>query len=264
MDFERPTVLGRTGLSVSRLGIRAANGVPARAIEKAYAERGVNTFYLGGFGKKPMEEALRGLCRRERERLVVVFQTFDRSGFFMKWAHERALKAIGSTYADILILGGVQREPYGDWVDRAARLKEEGKVRFLGLSSDKPYLLGEMVASTDSPFDVYLMPYNAVAPAVEEVVFPRLPRESPPGIITRTATAWGQLLQARRMPPGEEPPTAADCCRFALSSPNVDLCLMEPRNEREMEDGLSALKKGVLSREEMGRIRWVGGHVQGQ
>lgn len=264
MDFETPTALGRTGLSVSRLGIRAANGVPAQAIEKAYSDRGINTFYLGGSGKKPMGEALRGLCRRERERLVVIFQTFDRSGFFMKWIHERALKAIGSTYADILILGGVNREPYGDWVDRAVRLKEEGKVRFLGLSSDKPYLLGKMVASTDSPFDIFLMRYNAVAPAVEEVVFPNLPKGDPPGIITRTATAWGQLLQGRRMPPGEEPLTIADCCRFALSSPNVDLCLMEPRSEQEMADGLAALEGGSLSREEMGRVRWIGGHVQGQ
>ena len=264
MDFETPTGLGRTGLSVSRLGIRAAGGVPVRAIEKAYAERGINTFYLGGFGKKTMEEALRGLCRRERERLVVIFQTFDMSGFFMKWSHERALKAIGSSYADILILGWAHREPYGTWVEKAVRLKEEGKVRFLGLSCDKPFLLGEMVASRDSPFDVYLMRYNAVNPAAEENVFPNLPKGDPPGIITCTATAWGQLLQARRMPPGEEPLTAADCYRFALSSPAVDLCLMEPRNEQEMEDGLAALKEGGLSRGEMGRIRWIGGHVQGQ
>jgi hypothetical protein len=35
MTLKKPRVLGRTGLSVSRLGMAAGYGVPAAAVEKA-------------------------------------------------------------------------------------------------------------------------------------------------------------------------------------------------------------------------------------
>jgi len=264
VDFKTPAILGRTGLSVSRLGVGAAYGAPAFALEKAYAEHGINTFYWGALRKKGMEEALRNLCRTERERLVVVFQTFDRSGFLMKRMHEKGLRAIGSDYADILILGWANREPVGTWLDTAIRLKEEGKVRFLGMSSHMHTLMAKMIPDPESPFDVFMVRYNAVHPEAEDVVFPCMPSENPPGIMAFTATSWRQLLQARRMPPGEEPLSASDCYRFPLSNPHVDLCLMGPRNARELEEGLAALGKGPLSEEEMAHVRWVGGHVHGQ
>jgi len=264
MDFNTPVILGRTGLTVSRLGVGAAYGVPAFALEKAYAEHGINTFYWGVRRKKGMEEALRNLGRTERDRLVVVFQTFDRSGFLMKRMHEKGLRAIGSDYADILILGWANREPVGTWLDKAIKLKEEGKVRFLGVSSHMHTLLEKLVADPQSPFDVFMVRYNAVHPEAEDVVFPCLPSENPPGIMAYTATCWRQLLDTRRMPPGEKPLTAAACYRFSLSSPHVHQCLMGPRNGRELEEGLAALREGPLSREEMAHVRWVGGHVHGQ
>ena len=264
MDLREHTNLGRTGLSVSRLGVGAAYGVPAHALEKAHAEHGINTFYWGALRKPGMGGALRNLCRTRRDELVVIFQTFDRSGFLMRRMHEKGLRAIGTDYADILILGWVGREPAGPWLETAIRLKEEGKVRFLGLSSHRQLLLGEMVADRQSPFDVFMVRYNAVHPGAEQFVFPHLPGEKPPGIMAYTATCWGQLLQVRRMPPGEEPLSAADCYRFALSSPHVDLCMMGPRSAAELEEGLEALEKGTLSKEEMGWVRWIGGHVHGQ
>lgn len=264
MDFKSHTILGRTGTSVSRLGIGAAYGVPAYAIERAFADHGINTFYWGAVRKKGMEEALRNLCRKERDQLVVIFQSFDRSGFLLRRMHEKGLRAIGTDHADILLLGWANREPVGTWVEKAIRLKEEGKVRFLGVSSHRPLLLGEMVADPESPFDVFMVRYNAVHPGAEQFVFPNLPSEKPPGVMAYTATSWGQLLQAGRMPQGQEPLAAADCYRFVLSNPHVDLCMMGPRNARELEEGLIALEKGPLSEDEMGQVRWIGGHVHGQ
>ena len=45
MDFKSHTTLGRTGLSVSRLGI-GTYGAPADALERAFHEYGINYFYL--------------------------------------------------------------------------------------------------------------------------------------------------------------------------------------------------------------------------
>ena len=66
-----------------------------------------------------------------------------------------------------------------------------------------------------------------------------------------------------KMPPGEEPLSAADCYRFALSNPNVDLCMMGPASLQEMEEGIKAIEKGPLSDEEMKRARKIGRHIHG-
>ena len=80
-----------------------------------------------------------------------------------------------------------------------------------------------------SPFDVFMLRYNAVHRGAERDVFPQLPAQRPPGLIAYTATRWGHLLDAAKMPPGESPPPARDCYRFALSHPAVSRCCAGPR-----------------------------------
>ena len=70
-------------------------------------------------------------------------------------------------------------------------------------------------------------------------------------------------IDARRMPPGERPLTPAECYRFVLSNPAVDVCLSGPRSEREMEEGLRALADGPLGPDDMERARRIGDHVHG-
>ena len=52
--------------------------------------------------------------------------------------------------------------------------------------------------------------------------------------------------------------TAADCYRFALSSPYVNLCITGPANDEHMAHALTALDAGPLSGEEMERVRRIG------
>lgn len=261
MDFKTHTTLGRTGLSVSRLGIGAAYGAPALALEKAFHEHGVNAFYWGALRKAEMGNALRNLCRTDRDRIVVMFQTYDKSGFLMRRFHEKGLRNLGIDCADVLILGWANKEPQGRWLETALRLREEGKVRFLCVSGHKRHVLGNLAAQPNSPFDVYMVRYNAAHTGAEQDFFPLLPKEKPPGIMTFTATRWGQLMQPGKMPPGEEPLEAADCYRFALSNPHVDLCMSGPKTAEELEGGLKALDLGPLTEDEMVRVRLIGNYV---
>jgi aryl-alcohol dehydrogenase-like predicted oxidoreductase len=246
---------------VSRLGIGAAYGAPAWALEKAFHDHGVNAFYWGALRKAEMGSALRNLCQANRDRVVVMFQTYDRSGYLMRRFHEKGLRNLGIDHADILILGWANKEPMGRWLEAAMQLKEEGKVRFLCVSGHRRSLLGELAARPDSPFDAFMVRYNAANTGAERDVFPLLPAENVPGIMTFTATRWGQLLQPGRMPPGEEPLTAADCYRFALSNPHVDLCMTGPKTAEELQEGLKALELGPLSDEEMVKIRLIGNYI---
>jgi predicted aldo/keto reductase-like oxidoreductase len=65
------------------------------------------------------------------------------------------------------------------------------------------------------------------------------------------------------MPPGEAPLSAAECYRFALSHPAVDVCIAGPKTEEQMVEGLQSLSQGPLDSKEMERARRIGDHVHG-
>jgi aryl-alcohol dehydrogenase-like predicted oxidoreductase len=263
MSFREPTTLGRTGLRVSRLGVGSSYGVPADALERAYHEYGVNYFYWGALRRGGMRDAIRSLARSERERIVIALQTYDRLGPLMQVFCERGLRALKIDRADVLILGWFNRYPGKRLVDAALRLREQGKVRFLALSSHHRPLFGQMAGRAELPFDVYMLRYNAGHRGAERDIFPHLPAQDRPGITAFTATRWGTLMQARKMPSGERPLTAAECYRFVLSNPNVDLCLAGPASREEMAEALRALEGGPLSEEELARARRIGDPMHG-
>lgn len=151
-------------------------------------------------------------------------------------------------------------------VDAALRLVEQGKVRHLMLSThNRPSLQGHFreFAAGRSPFDVFMLRYNAVHRGAEQDVFPYLPATRRPGIVAYTATRWGHLLDPAKMPPGETPPAARDCYRFALSNRAVDVVLCAPRDQAQMQEALSALDAGPLEPGQMDRMRRIGDHVYG-
>ena len=127
-DFSKKRRLGRTGLTTSRIALSGGYKVPTRGVERAYHEFGINHFYWEG--RKPgMGEALRTLLSAERERIILAIQSYDHIGFWL--------------------------------LDTARRLKEEGKIRFLGLTGHNRGFHGAIARDIDSPFDVQMVRYNA-------------------------------------------------------------------------------------------------------
>jgi aryl-alcohol dehydrogenase-like predicted oxidoreductase len=114
----------------------------------------------------------------------------------------------------------------------------------------------------DTRFDIIMVRYNAAHRGAEREVFPKLDEATPrPGVVSYTATRWGYLVNPKFTPPGMKTPTAADCYRFALTNPNVDLCLSGPASREQLEANLRALELGPLSDEEMRWMKAVGDHV---
>jgi aryl-alcohol dehydrogenase-like predicted oxidoreductase len=260
-DLRAYRVLGRTGLEVSRIGLAGGYKIPARAVEKAVAEYGINYFYWET--RKPgMGQALRSLSARDRQSLVIAIQTYDHLGFWAKGSVEKALSALAIERADILLLGWFNRMPSRRILDATARLKDEGKIGFVGVTGHNRKFHGMLAHKSDSLIDVLQIRYSAAHRGAEDEVFRGLLKDRP-GITTYTATRWGKLLKASKMPPGEKPLTAADCYRFVLSHPAVDVCIAGPRTEQEMDEGLVALDQGPLNEDEMARARRIGDHVHG-
>jgi aryl-alcohol dehydrogenase-like predicted oxidoreductase len=263
-DFRSHTVLGRTGLRVSRLGMASGYGVPATAVERAHGEYGINYFYWGSRRGAGMAEALRRMVVADREKLVIALQSYDHLGWFMGGGVEKGLRRLGIEYADVLILGWFNRHPGRRILDAAGKLKDRGLVRYLAMSGHNRRLFGEMAGRKESPIDIFMVRYNAAHRGAEEEIFPFLPEAGAPGVTTYTATRWGKLLDPRKMPPGEGPLTAADCYRFVLSHPRVDLCMTGPRSYGEFEEGMAALGGGPITDEERERICRIGDHVRGK
>jgi aryl-alcohol dehydrogenase-like predicted oxidoreductase len=264
MDFRQQVPLGRTGLMVSRLGIASGYGVPAAAVEKAFHEHNVNYFYISPIlylGR--MREALLNLAPQHRDKMVIVLAKPVGKGFFLKSYLERWLRRLNIDRFDLLLLQGVRkRKPL--LFDRARKLKEEGKTRFVGMSSHERPLFGRIArGEIDVPIDVFQVRYNAVHRGAEKDIFPFLPEQNRPGIVNFTATCWRKLLNAKKMPEGERPLSAAECYRFVLSNPHVDLSLTGPSTAERLQENLKVLEDGPLSEEEMARVRRIGKHIYG-
>jgi aryl-alcohol dehydrogenase-like predicted oxidoreductase len=145
-------------------------------------------------------------------------------------------------------------------------------VRFLAVSTHQRTLVPAIATAND--FDIVHFRYNAGHPGAERDIFPHLPAVNRPGLVSFTATSWGQLLGkssltgffmgAHPLPKGERVPTATDCYRYVLSRREVDVCLTGPANAEQMDEALEALRRGPMSEEESAWMARVGRGVAGK
>jgi len=267
-SFSR-ALLGRTGRAVTRLGVSSGYGVPGAAVERAF-DQGVNYLYWGSRRTASFAAALRAL-RSRRDEFVLVIQSYSRFAPLVGWSLERALRALNFDYTDVLLLGMWNKPVAPRILDAARRLKERGLVRHLAVSTHARTLVPAIAAGSD--FDVVHLRYNAAHPGAETDIFPHLPASGRPGLTAFTATSWGQLLGhgfplrvvgSHSIPKGERIPTAADCYRFVLTRPEIDVCMTGPKDAAQMEQALEALRLGPMSEDELVWMRRVGRAVSGK
>ena len=254
------TFLGRTNLTIGRLGVAASYGAPAKAFEEAF-EKGCNYFYWGSGRKKAgMSEAIRNIRKNgKRDKLVIALQTYARNGLLTEAVFARRLKKLGLSKVEILVLGWHNKAPSEKLLERVMKMKEKGLFRYLAMSGHHRALFPKI--NERSLFDIFQIRYNAAHRGAEEECFPFFTGDNRPGIVSYTATRHGYLLTSKHMPPGEPPLLASDCYRFALSHPSVDVCLCGPKNVHEMQEALKTLELGPLDEKTMARVRRIGDHV---
>jgi predicted aldo/keto reductase-like oxidoreductase len=259
VDFTEKRILGSTGLEVGPLGVAASYGAPSSSFEEAF-ERGCNYFYWGSMRKKGMGDAIRNLCANgQRDQLILVLQSYSRSAFLMESFVHFGLRKLSLDHADVLLLGWHNKRPAQRILDKALEMKEKGTVRFLGVSGHKRRLFPDL--ARENMFDLFHIRYNAAHRGAEQEIFPHIGGDGRLGIVSYTATRWGQLCNPRKMPQGEAPLAGSDCYRFVLSHPAVDVCITGPKNSSQMKDALKTLELGPLSEAEMERVRRIGEYV---
>jgi len=262
MKFSEKRLLGKTGLQVGRLGIASSYGAPTQAFEEAF-ELGCNYFVWNTFikGRSPrMREAIRNIVKAgKRDQLIIAMHSYGHNAFLNKLSLENSLKQLGVDQIDIMLLGYYCWKPGKAVVEGALKLREKRLIRFIGMTGHNRRLFPEL--DKKNIFDVFHIRYNAVHRVAENDVFPYMRIEKRTGIVTFTATRWGQLLNPKKMPEGENALSAVDCYRFVLTNPAVDVCLTGPKTLEQMRENLKLLEQGPMNEEELARMRRIGDYI---
>ncbi|MCJ7680719.1 MAG: aldo/keto reductase [Candidatus Aminicenantes bacterium] len=252
--------LGQTDLRAGRLGLGSSYMAPAGAFEAAF-DAGCNLFYWGALRTPQMTKAMRNIIASgRRDKIVIALQSYIRPRG-LGWSVRRGLRRLGIERADILLLGGHNKEPSPRFIDEAMRLKEKGLFRYLGITGHHRPLLADLAG--DGRFDLFMLRYTAAHRGAEKDVFPFLP-DKPPGIIAFTATRWKSLIKPGKIPEGEKIPTAGDCYRFVLSHSQVDVTITAPSSLKQMKENLIETAKGPMTEDELAWMRRVGDAVYGK
>ena len=210
------SVLGRTGLSVTKLGygameVRGSRIWGGRPIEDAEAEQILNAVVDNGinfidtandYGRS--EEYIGRFLSRRRDEFVLATKcgctvvrrdentddtphVWTRENLF-RGLHE-SLERMRTDYVDLMQLHNpsVEQCDNGDLVAALQEMKEQGKVRWIGVSSTHPHL--ETYIGWDV-FDAFQIPYSALERQHEEVI--QAASDSGAGVIVRGGVARGE------------------------------------------------------------------------
>jgi aryl-alcohol dehydrogenase-like predicted oxidoreductase len=237
---------------VFRLGLATNYGIEGEDVEWALA-KGVNYIFWTPHSRR-VTASLKAALKHHRESIILA--SGPTTGYFggsIKRACDRLLKALGTDYLDVFQLFWLGRTSIwtSSTIDALVSLRESGKVRAIGVSIHDRKRAGKLAG--DSPLDMLMVRYNAAHTGAEQDIFPHIAKRKP-AIIAYTATRWRGLLKRPSVWSGPVM-TAADCYRFCLSNPHVDIVLTGPKTRQQLQENLSQLReKGPLSEEEN---RWI-------
>jgi predicted aldo/keto reductase-like oxidoreductase len=237
----------------------------AADVERAFHEHGINTF-LVHFLMKDLCEGVRRLIKAgHRDDLVLVSEVglpFARS---VRRGIERHLALLGTDHLDVWLVGWVRKNWYvrdGVWSEMQ-RLRETGKTRAIGLSSHDRPLAAHLARHL--PVDVLMIRYNAAHRGAERDIFAPLSDmgDAHPGIIGYTATRWGMLLEPLPRRGFPKAMTGAECYRFVLGHPTVDMAWCAARTPAELREDVQGALAGPLDPTRLEQVRAFGDAVHG-
>lgn len=178
-----------------------------RLIHRAIVH-GINYFdtadlYQQGFNEASLGRAIKG----KREEVLIatkVGNEWDESGSQWRWnpkksyilkAVNKSLKRLNTDYIDLYQLhGGTLDDPIDEVIEAFEILRQQGKIRYYGLSSIRPNVVKAYVAKSDLISD--MLQYSMLDRRPEEQLLPMLAQKEK-GVLARGVLAKGFLAGKR-------------------------------------------------------------------
>ena len=232
--------LGRTGMKISVVSFGAMLTPEPEVLRIAF-DHGVNYVdtargYMGGRNEEIVGRALKGI----RDKVFVATKTPSSSKEDILRDVETSLKSLGTDHIDVLQLHSLkdgERASLPETREALATLKEQGKVRFFGVTThtNQAEVLDALADDPDRFFDMALVGYNfnsgrkvsdAIARAAGKGV----------GIVAMKTQAGGYRAGAAG---GATPHQAA--LKWALRDPNVAAAIPGMRDLSELKEDIAVM-----------------------
>jgi predicted aldo/keto reductase-like oxidoreductase len=255
--------LGRTGLRISDISFGSSRLSSAEDVVLHALERGITYFdtaesYKGGRSETTIGRALRG----KRDKVVIgskVKCEADSGREALMLALEGSLRRLQTEFIDIYFnhaVNDVTRLQNDEWYEFIDRAREQGKVRFSGMSGHGGRLVECLDHALDhSLVDVILVAHNfGQDPAFYQrflrrfdfvAIQPDLPRvlekakQKGVGVIAMKTLRGGRLNDLRSYEKGGTT-FAQAAFRWVLASPNVDALVVSMTTAEQIDEYLGA------------------------
>ncbi len=262
--------LGRTGLTVTRLGYGAAH---RRSMAEEHADRLLNAVVDSGVNFIDTANDY-----GNSEELIGKFVSHRRSEFYLAtkcgcspsghvWTQENmfrgleeSLERLKTDYVDVMQMHNptVEDCENGGLVDALIKMREEGKVRWIGVSTTLPHLPTFLSWGV---FDVFQIPYSALERDHEEWI--TASAKAGIGIVLRGGVAlgepgvgvgkedrWGKFGEAGLDDLREDGGSrSALLLRYTLTHPHTDTIIVGTTNPDHLDENVAAIQRGPLSAE---------------
>jgi len=270
------TILGRTGLKVSRLGfgcmrlpMKDRSGVDrelAVPMLRRACELGINLFdtavgYCAGDSQRVLGETFEGM--RDKVILSTKNPHYDKSNKPGWWKHlTDSLERLRTNYIDIYNHHGMNYDRFEEGIagqdglyQEMAKAKEQRLIRHIGFSFHGPPEHLVKLADTGL-YDTVILQYNLLYRELEEAI--AYAAQKGMGILVMGPVGGGRLGYPSQMAArlvGEVKSTPELALRFVLSNQNVHVALSGMSTMQQLEENArTAAGAGALTQQDHGRI----------
>jgi aryl-alcohol dehydrogenase-like predicted oxidoreductase len=282
------TTLGKSDLSVSKIGfgcmsLRGSSEENKTLLNKAL-ELGINYFDTADLYDDGQNELIVGnLLKTHRNQIVLATKVgnqrqvdggtkWNASKTYILQAVEGSLKRLQTDYIDLYQLhGGTIEDNIDETIEAFELLKQQGKIRYYGISSIRPNVIREYVAKSN--IVSVMMQYSLLDRRPEETCFELLEKKQI-SVLTRGSVAQGLLVnkpakaylnytekevlktaQAIWEVTGESKSNAQTALQFALAPKVVASAVVGIRTMEQLADAVASLDVPQLTGEELDLLR---------
>jgi aryl-alcohol dehydrogenase-like predicted oxidoreductase len=203
---------------------------------------------------------------KRREEVLVASGSGARTATGLVTARRKIVSALGGANLDLFyaeyVMPQENQQPLfaeGGVFDVLTEWKSQGTIRYVGATTHDRGIARQILQH--NRVDVLMHRFNMAHRKAAGEVFPTaLKRQIP--VVAFTATRWRTLLKPHPDWPGT-PPTAADCYRYCLAQPAIQIVLTAPQSVAELEENLEVLKSRTMSPSRRAHCEQFGDIVRG-